>query len=334
MFDLQFQYPQALYLLAVLPLLLFFFLRHQWKKKKAVKRIGDPKLVKELYRSHSPAKSIIKFSLLFIAFALGCIALANPRKPEEGGGDLRKGIDMVIALDVSNSMLSTDVAPDRLTRAKQFINQLIKKTPENRICLLVFAGHAYVQMPFTYDHKAAQMFVEAATPALVAAQGTAITEALDKAQVAFSVSDERYKAITLISDGETHDEQAIQKAMELAGEGIMINTVGVGSEQGGNIPLNATGELKKDASGNTVLTKINEQSLMEIAAATKGSYVRLESAEGAVGQIEQALANAEKKAFVDLALLNYETYFWVLALPMLLLLLIEIFLPDRKKVVA
>ncbi len=333
MFGFQFQYPLALWLLAALPLLVILFILYQVKKRKAVKKIGDPILVNALHKNHSPLKVILKFTFLVIAFTLGCIALANPRKPEETTNDVRKGIDVVLALDVSNSMLATDIAPDRLTKSKEFISQLIKGMPDNRVSLVVFAGHAYVQLPLTYDHHAVRMFLATATPALVAAQGTAISEALQKSENAFNTSEERYKTIILISDGETHDAEAVNTAKEMAGRGILINTIGVGSEEGGFI-IDPISKIKKlDASGNVVLSRLEEETLKNIAQVTGGTYIRLNNAAGAVKDLETTLSSAEKKAFIDLSLLSYQSYYWWFCIPMLLFLLIETFIPDRKKTV-
>ncbi len=332
MFGFQFQYPLALWLLAILPLLMIIFIFYQVKKRTALNKIGNPVLVKALYKNHSPLKVILKFVFLLIAFALGCIALANPRKPEETTNDVRKGIDVVLALDVSNSMLATDIAPDRLTKSKEFISQLIKDMPDNRLSLVVFAGHAYVQLPLTYDHNAVRMFLSTATPALVSAQGTAITEALQKSENAFNTSEERYKTIVLISDGETHDAEAVNTAKEMAGKGILINTIGVGSTEGGYIVDPTTKVKKIDESGNVVLSRLDEETLKNIAQVTRGSYIRLNNVTAGVKELEATLSTAEKKAFVDLSLLSYQSFYWWFCIPLLLFLLVETFIPDRKKI--
>lgn len=304
-----------------------------WKRRAAA-RLGDPHLVKELFKGRSTGKTVIKFSLVTIAFALGCIALANPRRPEEGTGDQKKGIDIMVALDVSNSMLATDVAPSRLRQAKELIRHLGRSLPNDRIGLVVFAGQAYVQVPLTYDHSALAMFVNAADPKLVTAQGTAVTQALDRAEKAFVSSEDRYKAVILITDGENHDVNAVPKAQEMAGHGIIVNTVGIGSTTGGAIIDPATGEAKKDGAGNVIVSRLNDQLLREIAAATQGDYVHLEQPAPAAQQLIALLSTAEKKALVDVSQLNYETFYAWLAFPMLLLLLAEVFFPERKKVKA
>lgn len=329
--DLQFQYPELLWLLALTGLFALLFASYLLWKRRVAKRLGEPRLVNELLKSHSAPKTVLKFSLLALAFALGCIAVANPRKPEEGSGEARKGIDVMVALDLSNSMLATDVAPSRLHRAKDLIHQLATSMPNDRLGLVVFAGQAYVQVPLTYDHSALDLFVNAANPGLITAQGTAVSQALDRAEKAFTTSEERYKAVILITDGENHDVNAVAKAQELASKGILINTVGLGSPVGATIIDPVTRDTKKDASGNPVITRLNEQLLREIATATKGEYVHLDQPSAAARQLAALLSTAEKKALVDTSQLNYETFYMWFALPMLLLLLAEVFFPERKK---
>jgi Ca-activated chloride channel family protein len=260
------------------------------------------------------------------------MSLANPRKPDESSAEARKGIDLVIALDVSNSMLATDLAPDRLSRAKQFISRLIDNLKDDRIGLVEFAGNAYLQMPLTFDQSAARLYVSTANPGAIPAQGTSIGDALQKADIAFGDETDRFRSIVLITDGETHDENALKKAKELAGKGVMINTVGIGSVEGSTIIDTTTGGPKRDETGQVVVSKLNEQLLQQIAATTNGTYIHLESAEAAVKEVLSQYAQIEKKALGDTSLLAYKTYYIWLTLPMLLLLLVEIFIPDRKRV--
>ena len=329
--NIQFQYPELLWLLAAVPFLVLLYLFTLYQRRKAIQRIGNPRLVKELYKNHSSAKAAIKFTLITIAFALGCIALANPRKPEEGLQQVRKGIDIMVALDVSNSMLAADPQPNRLQQAKSLIEQLIQKSGDDRIGLVLFAGSAFVQMPLTYDHSAAQLFATSASPSIIRSQGTAIGEALEKCENAFDPESERFKAIVLISDGETHDESALQKAKGLADKGIMINTVGVGSPGGATILDTAANTARRDASGNIIVSKLNETLLQEIANSTNGVYVHLSNASQVVNQLTAQLSQIEKKALGDATQFIYKTYYLWLAVPMLLLLLAEIFTPERKK---
>lgn len=331
--DIQFQYPQAFWLLTLVPFTFLLFLLYQSWKRKARKRIGDVHLVKELSRNHSAPKTAVKFLLVGLAFTLGIVALANPRVPDRNSGEVRKGIDVVIALDVSNSMKATDIAPDRLSRAKQFISRIIDNLQDDRVGLVVFAGYGYAQMPLTFDYDAARLYVSAADPANISAQGTSIADAFDKANMLFDKESERFKSIILITDGETHDENAMQKLKDLAAKGVMVNTVGIGSPEGSTIKDTA-GNVKLDASGQPVISKLNEQILQQIAQATNGVYVHLQSSEVAVKQVMNQYAQIERKALGDTSLYTYETYYTWLAVPMLLLLVAETFLPDRKKIKA
>jgi Ca-activated chloride channel homolog len=332
--NIQFQYPEALWLLALVPVFVLLFVAYLLWKKRTVKKIGDARLVGALTKNYSRPKTIIKFSLLTLAFILGCITLANPRQPEGGDPTVRKGIDVVFALDVSNSMLASDIQPNRLAKAKDLIRLVLANTPDNRVALVLFAGQAYVQAPLTTDYSAAQMLINAAGPSTIAAQGTSISDALKKTDIALATSEDRYKALVLITDGETHDEEAVNAAKELASKGVIINTVGIGSTTGTTITDETTGVVKTDASGSPVISKLNEAILKDIAATGSGTYVHLQDAASGAKAIISQFATADKKAVVDTSLINYNTlYMWVAA-PMLLLLIGDIFFPDRKKVKA
>jgi Ca-activated chloride channel family protein len=329
--DIQFQYPQALWLLALLPVWLLLFVGYLMWRTRAVKKMGDPQLVRTLFKGHSKPKTIFRFVLFFLAFAMGCIAIANPRIPEGGDSTVRKGIDMVFVLDVSNSMLATDVEPSRLAKAKSFMTQSLKQLPDNRVGMVIFAGQAYVQLPLTTDYSAAQLFINAATPEMVEAQGTAVGDALQKAELAFASSVERYKAIVLITDGETHDEAATGVAQELSTKGIIINTVGIGSVEGTTIIDPETETPRVDAGGSPVISKLNEAILKEVATVSKGDYIHLQETGAAVQALTQSFATADKKALLDTSLLNYNSLYLWLVVPMLFFLLAEMFFPERKK---
>ena len=332
--DFQFQYKEFIWLLAALAFLGLLFITVMLWKRKIKKRIGDPRLVNGLIANYSNRKFISKFIVCSLAFAMGVAAVMNPRKP--GGTDNinRKGIDVVIALDVSKSMLATDLAPNRLERAKQLIGKLMQAMPNDRIGLVVFAGKAYLQMPLTIDHGAAAMFVSSAGADAIPQQGTVITDALNMSANAFNNIDKRFKSVVLISDGEDHDDKAVETAKGLAEKGILVNTVGIGSPEGATIPDPATGENKKDEAGNIVVSKLNEETLKQVAENTNGIYVRLQGSDETVAQLMKQLSQIERKAFGDVSLMNYKTFYMWLAGGMLLLLLIEFFISERKKVIA
>lgn len=273
--------------------------------------------------------------MLCIAFAVGVVMVMDLRKPGGPEGINRKGIDVVVALDVSKSMLAADLAPNRLERAKQFVGKLLNAMPNDRIGLVLFAGNAYLQMPLTTDHGAAMMYVSSAAPDAVPQQGTVISEAIRRSASAFNAAERRFKTVVLISDGEDHDAQAVSIAKELSKQGMMINTIGVGSPDGSYIPDSATGENKIDpATGSAVISKLNEEVLKQIAANTNGIYIHLQQSDEAVGQLQQHLSQIETKAFVDVSLINFRAYYGGFAAAMLILLLAEYFIPETTKVKA
>jgi len=329
--NFQYQYPEAFWLLLLVPVLLLLYGAYLLWRKRTAQKIGDAKLVAALTQSHSNLKSRIKFFLFLIAFALGCLALANPRQPDDDSAEVRKGIDVVIALDVSNSMMATDVSPNRLTQAQKLLTSLIDKMPNDRIGLVVFAGNAYTQMPLSTDHEAAKLFVSTATPGTVPEQGTAISDALLQSNAAFEEASQRFKTIILVTDGETHDEDALPTAQDLAKKGVMINAVGLGSVTGSTILDTVSGSPKKDEDGQVIVSKLNEQLLQQVSEATNGVFVHLEAVASATTTLLDQYKNVDKKALVDTTGLIYESFYWWLLLPMFILLLAELFIPDRKK---
>lgn len=330
----QFQYFNLIWVLIGVPvLIILFFLLLQWKKK-IIRRTGDKALVKNLIGNYSSGKFLFKFILLALAFGLGVVAIMNPRKPSSSNNRDRKGIDLAITLDVSKSMLATDLQPFRLERAKQFINKLMNEMPNDRIALILFAGKAYLQMPLTIDHNAARMYVSSAAPNAIPQQGTVISEALKMSAQIFNSAERRFKAVILITDGENHEEDAIKTSKELAKQGVMINTLGIGSPEGSTLPDSATGTLKKDEYGNAVVSKLNEPLLKEIASETNGVYIRLQGSDDAVTELMKHLAQIDRKSFGDVSLMNFNTYYGWLAAAMFVLLLSENLISERKKVVA
>ena len=329
----QFEYNFYFWLLVAIPVfILLFFLLLRWKKK-TMTRIGDVRLVKELIKDYSPKLFTTKFTLLSLAFAAGAVAMTNLRKPGDADSIMRKGIDVVIALDVSKSMYAVDLQPNRLERAKQLIVKLMDEMPDDRIGLVLFAGRAYLQMPLTTDHGAAKLFVTSASPDAIANQGTVIADAMQMSANAFNAKERRFKTVILISDGEDFDANAIEKAGEMAEQGVMVNTVGVGSAEGAKIADPVSGENKKDAMGNDVITKLNETELMQIAQKTNGTYVHLINSSDAISAILKQLSQIDRKAYGDLSLMNFTTYYYWFAGLMFLLLIVENFIPELKKTI-
>ncbi|HNU13125.1 MAG TPA: VWA domain-containing protein [Chitinophagaceae bacterium] len=327
----QFQYNEFVWLFVAIAILVGLFLYLLRWKGNTLNKIGDKKLVKLLIDNFSSKGFIVKFILLILAIATGIIAVMNPRVPGDTDGVERKGIDVAIALDVSKSMLAADLAPNRLERAKQFVNKLINEMPNDRIALILFAGKAYLQMPLTVDHGAASLFISSATPDAVPQQGTVISDALKMSAGVFNSAEKRFKTVVLISDGEDHDADAISTAKDLAAQGVMINAIGIGSPDGSSIVDPATGQNKRDEAGNTIISKLNEEGLKEIAQYTNGIYIRLQNSDDAIASIKSQLSQIERKAFGDVSQMNFKTYYIWFAVAMFILLLAENLIPERKK---
>lgn len=329
--NFRFQHKELVWLLAGAVLLTgLFLLLLQWKKNVR-KNLGDERLVTLLTAGFSPRHFLLKFILLLGAFILCVFAAMNPKKPGRNSSVTRNGIDLAIALDVSKSMLAADMAPSRLERAKQFINKLMNEMPDDRIALILFAGKAYMQMPLTTDHTAAWLFISGAGPGSVPQQGTAISDALEMSARVFGNSEKRFRAVLLISDGEDHEDDAGTVAGRLAEQGVMINTVGIGSEEGSVIPDPASGGIKTDESGNTVISKLNSSLLKEIADKTNGKYIHLQSSDEAVVAVKAQLSQIDRKAYSDMAGMSFIYLFPWLAGAAFVLLSAGLFISERKK---
>ncbi|MEO6313716.1 MAG: VWA domain-containing protein [Chitinophagaceae bacterium] len=328
--NFRFEHIQFLIGLAAVPLLVLLFLIVIRWKKKMQQKIGDPALVKELVKNYAPRKFALKFVMLVLAFGLLVVSAANLQRPGVTDRVNRKGVDVMVALDVSNSMLAEDIKPNRLERAKQLVTKLMDKMDNDRIGLVLFAGRAYMQMPLTTDHGAAKMYIQNAGPDAVPVQGTVIGEALKISNSGFNSKERKYKAIILISDGEDHDPEALQLAKSLSQTGVMINTVGIGSPEGAPIIDYTTNQIRKDAQGNAIVTKLNEGELQQLAEITHGVYIRLEDTDDAASKIMAQLATIEQTATGDKSFTDYKSYFQYFLAAALLFLLIETIIPERK----
>jgi Ca-activated chloride channel family protein len=330
--NLSFQHTEYLIVLAAIPLLLIlYFFVLNWKKR-TIKKIGDANLVREMIRNHSPQKFALKFVLILVAFAAGVFALANLRSPKGMEQVNRNGIDVMIALDVSKSMLAQDVKPNRLERAKQALGKLIDKLNNDRVGIVVFAGRAYLQMPLTGDHGAAKMYLGSASTDIVPTQGTVISDALKMCYASFNTKEKKYKAVILISDGEDHDEGALKIAQQMTEDGIVINTVGIGSPQGSTIIDELTNQEKKDINGNTVITRLNEEELKSIAEKGNGSYQLFTNADELVSKLDAQLASMDQRTVTENSLVNYKYFFPYFLMLALLLMVAELFISERKRI--
>lgn len=319
-----------LLLLVVIPVLLFRYAL-LWKKKTA-KKIGDEKLVAQLTGSFSLRRYLIKFCVVSGALVILVFAAANLQSATQVENSSRKGIDIMIALDVSKSMLAEDVKPSRLDEAKQLINKLMERLQNDRVGLVIFAGRAYLQMPLTSDHIAAKLYVNNASPDAVPTQGTVISEALRLCNTAFNAKDKKYKAILLITDGEDHDEGALKTAKTLADNGVVINTIGVGTTTGSPILNPITSESKRDLQGNVIISRLNEQELMDIANAAGGVYQQLNDADTVADKIIGEINAMDQKTIRDNSLLNFRSFFQWFLVVALAALAGELFISEKRKI--
>jgi len=330
----RFQHPEYFIGVLLIPLLIYLYTGLVSWKKKLSARIGDPSLVTQLVKSFSAKNFLVKFVLICVAVFFLVAGLANLRARGKAEDITRQGVDVMIVLDVSKSMLAQDVKPSRLDKAKQLLYRLVDRLQNDRIGLILFAGRAYMQMPLTTDHSAAKLYISEAGPEAVPTQGTVFSEALSMANSSFNRNEHKYKAVVLISDGEDHDAEGLKVAKQMADDGVMINTVGIGSAEGSEIIDPETKEPKKDDKGNIVISKLNEQELISLSDATNGIYIHLDNLEDATITLTQRLDSIEKRALADNEFVNFTNYFpWFIGVAGLLLIL-ELFIPERKRKIA
>jgi len=329
--EMRFEYPEFLWLLLFVPLAALVYWRYgQWRKESLAK-LGNLHTLTPLINGFIKGRQTTKFILFLGAVVLGVLALANPQKADDHVTIHRSGIDVFYVLDVSRSMLATDIAPDRLERARQTIKRSLDKMRDNRVGLVVFAGNAYLQVPLTVDYNAVKMYLDNATPDIVPRQGTVLGDAIKLANNSFSRQESKYKAIVLISDGEDHDKNAVETAGKIYETGTVINTIGVGDPKGAVLIDPQTGQPKKDAQDQPVVTRLNERILKDIAAAGKGSYFLLNNISQGADNITAALNKMEKADLGSEALKAYRSYFQWLLGAALLCLLTGMLLPGAYK---
>ena len=319
-------------LLALVPLALLFAGVLRWKRSTR-KALGDEQLIDALTAGYSPRLYNIKFILVAITLALGIIAMANLRKPEAvGKGDAKRaGIDVMVALDVSKSMLSEDVKPSRLERAKQCISMLIDQTDNNRIGLVLFAGQAFLQMPLTSDITASKLYLSNANTDAVAIQGTVFSSALQLCENSLDTKEKKYKAVVLISDGEDHDPKTKETLQHLYDNGVVVYTIGVGTPAGAPI-IEAGNVYKTDINGQTVISKLNEAELRTISEKTGGTYYHLDDSQATATAVAAQLNSMDKKQLEgNGGAHQYTSFFPFFIALMILILVTEIFIPETKK---
>ena len=317
----------------LIPLFVIIFLFLRVKLQKNLKKIGDMKLVGLLQPDTSKYKNIVKFTLVMIGLGFLIMGIANPQIGTKLSEAKREGIDVILALDISNSMLSEDVKPNRLERAKQMISRMIDKLQSDRIGLIVFAGDAYVQLPLTTDYSAAKLFLSVVDPCLINEQGTAIGKAIDLAVNNFKTEDKVRKTLIIISDGENHEDDALGMAKEASKNGFIVHTIGMGTLAGGPIPLIRNGQnmgFMKDREGTIVTTRLDPQMLQQISTAGGGEFILAGNSDPDLSKLIDKLAGMEKKEFQSKLFTDYEDRFQYFIAAAFLFIVVEIFLSERK----
>ncbi len=325
--------PKYFWLLVIIPVLVLVYLGLLYWKKRKQRAFANPQMLKELTPDKSGFKSGLKFVVLMLAFTCFILALVNPKIGTKMETVKREGVDIVFAIDVSKSMDARDVAPSRLEKSKQLVSQIINNLASDRVGIIAYAGSAFPQLPITTDFSAAKMFLQAMNTDMVSSQGTAINEAIQMATTYFDDQDKASKLLFIISDGEDHQGELDAVSEEAAKQGIKIFTIGVGTPQGGPIPLEEGDHqvtYKKDKNGETVITKLNETTLKKIASAGNGDYISGNVTSNVIDHVKEILKNSNKAEFETKKFADYKSqYQWFLALGILFLLL-DIFLLERK----
>jgi Ca-activated chloride channel family protein len=320
------------YLLLAIPFLTGLFVLFMIWRKKALSRFGERKIIDQLMPEFSNTRLVLKFIVMMLAIASLIFALAGPQTGSKLEKIQRKGIDLVIALDVSNSMLAQDIKPDRLERAKQSISRLIDNLDGDRIGLVIFAGKAYMQLPITSDYAAAKLFLSTINTGIVQVQGTDIAAAIEMASTSFGET-KHNKAIVIITDGEDHEGEVYEQAEAIAAKGINIYAIGMGSPEGAPIPIfsgNVQTGYKKDNEGNTIISRLDEAMLQRIATIGKGTYVRASTTETGLQKIFDDINKIQKTEIESKLYSDYEDRFYYFVFLALFFILLELFIFDRK----
>ena len=323
-------FAQAQYLFLLL-LILFFFLIQALVlrlRRRRIRKFGDEKLVRELMPSYAKAKVWVRLTLFSVGFFFFVIGLSRPQIGAKLKEHETKGAEIMIALDVSNSMLAEDYSPNRLERAKLAISRLVDKLRDDRIGLIVFAGNSFVQLPITTDYVSAKMFMNSISTESVPVQGTAIGEAINTAMRSFSSQSEKSRAIIVITDGENHEDDPVAAAKQAAEMGVRVFTIGVGSPEGKPIPMD--GELLKDKDGNIVVTRLDESVLQEVAQAGNGVYVRAGNSEFGLNPIIEDIRRMEDEKYSSIVFEEYDEQFMYFLAIALFFFVIEMLVGDRR----
>jgi Ca-activated chloride channel family protein len=328
----RFANPEYLYALIIIPIFIGLHLFLSIQKKRRLALLGNADLVRQLMPMVSEKRSQAKFYLLLFALLVSILLIARPQFGSKLENVKRKGVEVMVVLDVSNSMLAQDVEPSRLEKAKMIVSKLIDDMSQDKVGLIVFAGDAYTQIPITSDYISAKMFMPSIKPSLIPMQGTAIGTAIDMAIHSFGPSNKAKvgRSIIIITDGENHEDDAVEAAKEAAKQGINISVIGMGGPQGAPIPIEGTMSFKKDKDGTIVMSKLDEAMCQELAKIGKGVYVRADNSNNAQKTIQKQIDSMAKADVETKMYSEYTEQFQFLAGFVLILLVVELFLLERK----
>ena len=322
---------EMLWWLITIPVFVVGYIVYTKRKQRQLAEFGDPSLMAQLMPDTSKSRPIWKFSIIMVAWTLLTIAAARPQFGQQEKSVKRQGIEVMVALDISNSMLAEDVAPNRLDRAKQMLSKMIDNMVDDKVGLVVFAGEAFTQLPITCDYLSAKMFLGTISPSLIQTQGTAIGMALQTAITSFGAAEsEAGRAIILITDGENHEDDAIAAAKKAQEMGIQVFVIGIGKPEGSPIPKPGTNDYFKDRSGQVVVSRLNEEMCQQIAAAGNGVYVRCDNTNTAMRALQQELDRIATSELESTVYADYNEQYQSFVLIALLLLMIEFFIMSRK----
>lgn len=324
----RFANPEYLYLLAIIPALIVLFLWALHDRRKRLARFGDPETVRSLMPEASTGRIKLKFSLFVTALTLLILAAARPQFGSKLREQKSKGIEMMLAIDISNSMLAEDFAPNRLERTKYAIDKLFDGLQQDRVGVIVFAGDATVQLPITSDYRMAKAFAKRISPSMASVQGTSIGKALSLAEMSFSGDSDASRAIILITDGEDHEGEVMEAAQRAADQGIKIFAIGIGTPEGA--PIQIGNEFIKDEKGDMVVSKLDEQMLQEIAQITGGAYVRATKQSIGLDEIVRTINDMEQSDLTTVRFEEYNEQFQYLIAVALVLLVLEFSLLGRR----
>ena len=327
----RFAHPELLYLLLVIPLLIVFYIVMRSRKKKAIAEFGNPELLAPLMPLLSFKRGAWKFTMILLALLFVIVGVAGPQFGSKLQQVKKKGVELMLVLDVSNSMMAQDIKPSRLEKAKLAISRMIEKLSDDKVGMIVFAGDAYVQLPITTDYSSARLFLSGINTDIVPVQGTAIGAAIDLAAKSFTPETQTSKAIIVITDGENHQDDAVAAAKQAHEKGIVIHTIGMGLEQGAPIPEKGKlGQFMQDAQGNVVISKLDEQTLQDIAKAGEGLYIRASNTEVGLNRLLDEVNRMEKSLLEERVYSDYAEKYQYFLLVGLFFIFVEFMILGRK----